>query len=102
MIVRSWQATATPAGAREYTRHFDTVVLPRLAALDGFRGACVLLDESAELVRIEDLTFWESLDAVRAFAGADLGTAVVDEAARRMLLSFDTTVAHRTAALTTW
>ncbi len=102
MIARSWQATATTAGARDYVRHFDEVVLAKLATIDGFRGACVLLDESGENVRIEDLTFWDSLDSIRAFAGNNLETAVVDEVAQHMLITFDTTVNHRTAAQATW
>ncbi len=102
MIVRSWQAIATAAGARDYAQHFDAVVMPKLAALDGFRGACVLLDESGEVVNIEDLTFWESLDSIHSFAGPDIETAVVDEVARRMLITFDTNVIHRSVAQKSW
>jgi heme-degrading monooxygenase HmoA len=95
MIVRTWRATATAAGAAEYGVHFERVVLPKLRALDGFRGAVVLTEEAGEVVRVEDLTFWESLDAVRAFAGEELEVAVVDEVAQGMLLDFDRGVTHR-------
>jgi heme-degrading monooxygenase HmoA len=99
MIVRTWTATATPGGADDYCRHFEQVVLPKLRELDGFRGAYVLRQEAGEVSRIEDLTFWESLDAVRAFAGSDLETAVVDPLAEAMLLDFDLDVTHRTIAV---
>jgi heme-degrading monooxygenase HmoA len=35
------------------------------------------------------LTFWESLDAMRAFAGADTKTAVVAPEARAVLKDYD-------------
>jgi heme-degrading monooxygenase HmoA len=98
MIIRSWRATATPDGAQRYAQHFEKVVLPKLSTLEGFRGAFVLLDDSREVVEIEDLTLWESHDSIRAFTGADTEVAVVDEVARSMLLDHDTTVTHRNVA----
>jgi heme-degrading monooxygenase HmoA len=43
-------------------------------------------------VEIRVLTLWASLDAIRAFAGADLTTAVVEPAAEAVLTSYDITV----------
>lgn len=40
------------------------------------------------------LTFFASLDAVRAFAGDDYEQAVVEEAARRALSHWDEQVTH--------
>jgi heme-degrading monooxygenase HmoA len=97
MIVRRWEARATPDGADKYQAHFATVVVDKLKALDGFRGAQVFRSvESAGRVHLMDLTYWESLESIVAFAGADVGTAVVDEHAQRLLLDFDTTAAHFT------
>jgi heme-degrading monooxygenase HmoA len=75
MIIRTWRATASAEGAEAYARHFENVVMPKLSALTGFRGAFVLLDDSRDVVGIEDLTLWESHDAIRAFAGADTAVA---------------------------
>ncbi|WP_200842424.1 hypothetical protein [Actinomadura sp. K4S16] len=36
------------------------------------------------------------LDAVRAFAGDDISTAVVEPEAQAAVLAYDTTVTHRT------
>lgn len=99
MIVRTWRATATADGAEAYARHFENVVLPKLSALAGFRGAYVLLDDSGDVVQIEDLTLWESHDSIRAFAGANTEVAVVDEVAQGMLLDYDTVVTHRQVAV---
>jgi heme-degrading monooxygenase HmoA len=100
MIVRSWKATATPEGAEEYCEYFEQTVLPKLRELDGFQGAYVMCEPAGEVVLIEDLTFWQSLISIRAFAGDDLETAVVDPPAQALLLDYDTEVTHRTLAVT--
>jgi hypothetical protein len=40
------------------------------------------------------VTFFDTLDAVRGFAGDDYETAVVAEEARRVLVRFDDRVLH--------
>jgi hypothetical protein len=40
------------------------------------------------------ITWWTSLDAIRAFAGEAVETAVVHDSAARMLLDFDKDVTH--------
>jgi heme-degrading monooxygenase HmoA len=61
----------------------------------------VLTRAEAGAVRITVLTFWDSMDAVREFAGADTDRAVVEEEARSLLLSFDESVRHDAVALDT-
>ena len=97
MIARVWSARATRAGAPQYVDYFTTHVLPELGAIAGYRGANVLTrgDDSVEIVVI---TWWASLDAVRAFAGDTLDTAVVHGAAAALLTSFDREVKHYAVA----
>ena len=40
------------------------------------------------------MTLWESMDAIRQFAGEQVDQAVVEPEARAVLRSFDTTVSH--------
>jgi heme-degrading monooxygenase HmoA len=40
------------------------------------------------------LTRWSSMDAIRAFAGADVRKAVVEPAAAAALISFDLAAEH--------
>jgi hypothetical protein len=42
------------------------------------------------------VTWWRSLDAIHGFAGSDIGRAVIDPEARRVLVSCDESVAHYT------
>ena len=96
MIVRRWEARTTTEGADRYQAHFANVVLEKLKMLDGFRGAQILraVDAGADQVKLIDLTYWESLDSISAFAGAEVRTAVVDETARQYLVDFDSRVSH--------
>jgi heme-degrading monooxygenase HmoA len=50
-------------------------------------------------VEIIVLTFWQSVDAVRKFAGADLEAAVVAEEAAALLAQFDRRVRHYEVAV---
>jgi heme-degrading monooxygenase HmoA len=97
LTVRTWSATASSAGAGEYSRYFAGTLLPQLRELPGFAGAYLLRrdldqDGTAELTAH---TFWNSREAIRAFAGSDIAIAIVEPEAQAMLLDFDRTATHR-------
>lgn len=92
MIARRWRARATTANADAYERHLAVAVFPGLAAIVGFRGGCLLRGDRGAEVELEVMTFWDSLEALAAFAGADPGVAVVELAAQRLLARYDTRV----------
>jgi heme-degrading monooxygenase HmoA len=93
-IARVWKAKATKVGAGEYARHFSDHVLPALKQIAGYRRAALLEELHAEPRELIVVTWWESEDAIRRFAGADMDRAVVADEAKRVLLSFDDTVRH--------
>ncbi|KAA9373870.1 hypothetical protein F5972_33390 [Microbispora cellulosiformans] len=99
MIARIWRASATPEGADGYERHFTGAVLPSLRGVAGHRGAYLLRRDADGRVEIEVMTLWDSMDAIRRFAGDDPATAVVEPAARAVLLGYDTTVTHHTVSV---
>jgi len=94
MTARIWKAHATPAGARDYHDYFVRVVVPELGAIPGFERATVLQDDRRAAVEITVITWWASLDAIRAFAGPDMTSAVVHDEAARLLIDFDRVVTH--------
>jgi heme-degrading monooxygenase HmoA len=94
VIVRAFHATATAAGADAYREHFTRSVLPDLQRIDGYQGAYVLRREHDGHVELQVLTLWDSLEAIRRFAGANLDHAVVEPAAQAVLASYDPTVTH--------
>jgi heme-degrading monooxygenase HmoA len=94
MIVRSWRGRASATEPDAYPRHFAHRVLPALRGIDGFLGATLLREAQGETIEFLVLTRWASLAAIRAFAGEDLGRAVVEPEAVTALVSFDATVRH--------
>ncbi len=97
MIARIWRGWATRANADAYEAHFRESVLPHLEALPGFRDAHLLRrDDGDDEVELVAQTYFESMDAVRAFAGTDPNRAVVEPSARAVLSRFDEHVTHHT------
>jgi heme-degrading monooxygenase HmoA len=94
MILRTWMAYARPEKARAYRDHLAAVVLPDLRKLPGFLG--LELCEVARGDRIEILVVsrWQSMEAVRAFAGPKPDRAVVEPGARAVLAEYDDFVTH--------
>jgi heme-degrading monooxygenase HmoA len=95
MIVRTWNATATQAGAHEYHRYFTGTLLPQLRERPGFGGGCLLSRELDGSVELTVHTFWASRAAIRAFAGDDGTASIVEPEAQAALLDFDRTASHR-------
>jgi heme-degrading monooxygenase HmoA len=69
-------------------------VRPKLEQLAGFQGLYLLRRRGLEEIEFLVLTLWESMDAVRAFAGDEPELAVVEPEARAALVRFDRTVSH--------
>jgi heme-degrading monooxygenase HmoA len=94
MIIREWRGRAPRTRAAEYPTHFRTRVVPELRDVPGFLGATLSKREDGDRAEFVVLTRWKSLDAVRAFAGADLERAVVEPGAVAALSDYDHTVRH--------
>jgi heme-degrading monooxygenase HmoA len=99
MIVRTWVAFAKPGNARAYREHLRGSVLPQLRKLDGFLGLSVCEAERGDRVEILVLSRWQSLDAIKAFAGPKPERAVVDPGARAVLSEFDDFATHYSVTL---
>jgi heme-degrading monooxygenase HmoA len=94
MVVRSWRGYAAAGKAHAYPEHLLRSVRPKLEQLNGFRGLYLLRRSQGNEVEFRVLTLWESMEAVRSFAGAQPELAVVEPEARAALVRFDSTVDH--------
>lgn len=99
MIARTWFASTTRELAPRYAEHLRTHVLPNLHGIAGFEGLLLLEREVDGTIQVQVMTFWRSLDAIRAFAGADLEHAVVADEAAALLTAFDRRATHYGVAL---
>lgn len=89
MIARTWRGRATAAKAGDYERHFTGTVLTNLRAIPGHRGAWLLRREVDGGVEFVAVTLWDSIDTIKAFAGADPEAAHVEPEGRAALSGFD-------------
>ena len=102
MILRHWRGWTTPENADAYERIVSTEVLPGIAARDvpGYHGAYLLRREVDGEVEFATIMSFDSMDAVRAFAGEDHEAAYVPPRAREVLARFDERSAHFEVLLT--
>jgi heme-degrading monooxygenase HmoA len=94
MVMRSWRGFAAKAKAHAYPDHLLKSVRPKLEQLNGFRGLYLLRRLQGNEVEFRVLTLWESMEAVRSFAGDHPDQAVVEPEARAVLIRFDSAVEH--------
>lgn len=99
MIARIWKARATPDRVQEYADYLKSTVVPELKAIGGYKGVSLLQRDQNGAVEVTVITWWESLEAIRAFAGEAIETAVVHDSAARMLVDFDRNVEHHQVVL---
>jgi heme-degrading monooxygenase HmoA len=95
MIARIWDArTSGSHDTQRYQHVFDTEVLDHLSGVDGFRGAYLLARQDHGAMAIRTITLFESLAAVRHFAGPDYQRERVTPQARATLLTSDPVITH--------
>ena len=75
MIVRMWRGETPLSKADEYLRLMHEVAIPDYAATPGNLGAYALRRDGEATAEFLMLTFWESLDVIRGFAGEDIEAA---------------------------
>jgi heme-degrading monooxygenase HmoA len=95
-IGRVWHGWTTPENADSYERLLREEILAGIADrnISGYRGVHLLRRELAEEVEWITVMWFDSLDAVRAFAGDEYEVAVVPEEARALLSRCDDRSGH--------
>ncbi len=93
-VVRVWRGQAEPRNADAYARHVTTRVFPSLKTIAGHRGAYLLRRPISGRVEFLAVTLWDSLEAVKKFAGSDPDVAIVEPEARAVLAEFDEFARH--------
>jgi heme-degrading monooxygenase HmoA len=94
MIARTWYGRASVENASKYAGHVTGRVLPALNKIAGYRGGMVLRRDTSGEAEFVVLTLWDSMSAVREFAGESPDKAVVEPAAQAVLKDYDHFVRH--------
>ncbi len=101
MIARSWRGAVKRADAKAYAAYIDETGMRAYASTPGNRGAWMLTREvEGELTEFVTFSLWDSIDAIKAFAGEDYATAVFYPEDDRYLVERDSTCNHWEVART--
>jgi len=94
VIARIWHGYTKPEHADAYEAMLKPELLPGVSKVKGYRGGYLLRREAGSEVEFITIMLWDSIEAIRAVAGADYEAAVVPEERRRSLSRFDAKSAH--------
>ena len=94
MIERVWCGWVSDANAEAYAAFLRDTLLPGAHAIPGYGGARVLWRRVGDEWEVMTITRFDSLDAIRAFAGNDLEAAHIAPEARALLSRWDERVRH--------
>lgn len=93
-IARLWHGRVPIGKARDYREFLNRRAIPDYQSVRGNVGVHILERPDGDVVHFLTLTFWESLDAIRAFAGDDIARAKYYPEDADFLLEFEPTVMH--------
>jgi heme-degrading monooxygenase HmoA len=94
MVARTWRGWTRSEDADEYAEYIADTGLRAYRETSGNRGAWIMRREEDGRTLFVTLSFWDSLDAVRAFAGDDIERAVYYPEDDRFLIEREDRVDH--------
>jgi heme-degrading monooxygenase HmoA len=94
MIARIWRGWTKTEDADAYEHLLREIVYPGLKSIPGYHGGYILRQERADETEFVTVNLFESLDAVKAFAGPEYETPVFEPEARRLLSKVEPIARH--------
>jgi heme-degrading monooxygenase HmoA len=94
MIVRIWRGWTRPEDADDYASYIRETGLAAYAATPGNQGARIATRQDGDRTEFLTISFWESFEAIRGFAGDDIDEAVFYPEDDRFLVDRETMVRH--------
>lgn len=94
MVARHWRGWTTRENADVYEKLLREKVLPELRRIAGYHGGILLRSDGQDEVEFVVVNLFESLEAVRSFAGPDYAVPVFEPEARQLLSNFEPIAKH--------
>jgi heme-degrading monooxygenase HmoA len=94
MIARIWRGAVRAKDAAEYAAYVQRTGIEGYQGTPGNRGAWLLWRTEGNRAEFVTVSFWEAREAIEAFAGRDINTAVFYPDDERFLIERDLTVNH--------
>jgi hypothetical protein len=94
VIARVWHRYTKPEHADADESMLKPELLPGISQVKGYKGSYFLRRALGSEVEFITIMLWDSIEDIRAVAGADYETAVIPEERRKDLTRFDAKSAH--------
>jgi len=94
MIARTWHGITPASKADEYVDYLNQTGVPEYRATPGNLGVYVLRRLEGDKAHFLLLTLWESEEAIKRFAGADMEKAKYYPEDEQFLLELEPNVTH--------
>jgi heme-degrading monooxygenase HmoA len=94
VIARIWRGAVRPGDADEYAAYVRDTGVDEYRSTPGNKGAWILRRPVGDLTEIVAFSLWESMDAVRAFAGDDPSHSIYYPEDERFLVERSEVVEH--------
>jgi heme-degrading monooxygenase HmoA len=94
MIARIWNGAVRRLDGDAYAAYMNETGIAGYAQTPGNRGAWMLRRDLEDKTQFVMFTLWDSIEAVKAFAGEDHETAVFYPEDDRFLIERDLTASH--------
>jgi hypothetical protein len=94
LIARHWRGWTLVDNADAYEQLLRETVLPGLQAIAGYNGGYVLRKDGTQEAEFVVINFFESLEAVKKFAGNDYTAAVFEPEAKTLLTRIEPDAMH--------
>lgn len=100
MITRNWTGVVKPERTNDYIAHLQNDTFEKLRTIKGFKQATIHRRLVTDGVEFLVVTNWDSMEAIREFAGDAADIAVVPQVAQEMLVRYDPVVRHYEEVIT--
>jgi heme-degrading monooxygenase HmoA len=94
MIARIWRGAVRAEDANAYAGYVRETGIDGYTKSPGNKGAWVLWRTDGDMAEVITVSFWESTEAIKGFAGPDIDQAVFYPDDDRFLVERDLTVRH--------
>jgi heme-degrading monooxygenase HmoA len=94
MITRNWTGVVKAERTNDYLAHLQNDTFKKLQSIKGFVNASIGQRVVTDGVEFLVITYWESMDAIREFAGDAADIAVVPAIVQEMMVRYDPVVRH--------
>ena len=94
MVARHWRGWTKSEDADGYEEFLKQKILPGLAGIEGYRGGYVLRKDDSPECEFVVVNLFDSLDAVKRFAGPDYTTPVFESEAKLLLNRIEPFATH--------